>query len=176
MTARRIDADVALEIEGRLIRGETPAQVERGMKREPGFAARIPTLRTIQRMARDLTEDLGSYDDGEWRLTPDNTLLTGKTLLWIMDASVRDGWRRPLRTREGRWCETIHLLVPELGPLTVRMLAYLYVTAEARGESTAWLDTALAVGPWRGATERTAYEKLGLPPLPFAATAAQAKR
>lgn len=177
MTQRRIDADVALEIESRLIRGQTPAQVERGMLREPEFAGRMPTLRTIQRIGRDLTPEDASQ---AWRLTPDfpgwPLFWEAVTALWVIDASLRDGWLVPLTVREARWAGLIHHVAADLGPLTVRHLARLFVLAEDQKQPTAWLEAALAVGPWRGSDERAAYEALGYPPLRFAATSQQANR
>lgn len=158
MTRRRIDADVFLEIEGRLIRGHTPAQVERALAREAGgWTGRIPTLRTIQRMGRDVARD----DAGRWKLSP--VTADPVIVMAALSASLADGWRAPIAQREAEWITAIGQAVPELTPLSQRSVARLYLAAEGREESTAWLDQLLAIGPWRGGRERGLADALGLP-------------
>lgn len=170
MTTRRADPDVLEAIESHLIRGHTPAQVSRALARESRFAGRLPTLRTLQRMARDVAP---TDDSGEWRLTPDET---EPAILHVVAASLIDGWKIPLTIAEAAWIRFLRKAMPEVGWLTLRNFARLYVTTEARGESTAWLSLAVSIQPWRGGRNRDIYEELGLPRLPFAMTEAQAQR
>jgi len=171
MIHRRIDADILATINYDAVRGMTPSQIQRELARDMALRGRMPTLRTIQRIVADT---IGRDDSGEWHLAPEGP--DPAAVLWVLAASLRDGWKVPISEAEAGWLRTIHRAAPELGPLTVRYLARLYLAAAARGEPTTLLDAALAIGPWRGASEREAYDALGLPHLPFAMTQRQALR
>lgn len=152
------------------MRGESGAAIARHL--EARFGRRLPTLRTIQRLVRELS----AADPGDrWRLTPDEP--EPALLLGIVAASGAEGWRLPLTVREAAWIRLVHRAAPELGPIATRTVARLYLAAEGREQPTAALDLALAIAPWHGHEERARYEQLVPEPRPsFLLSAALAAR
>lgn len=147
-TQRRIHGDIQAVIEGKALERWTPAQIEKWLNDDDRFKGKVPTLRTIQRIVRDI---LPLETSGEWRLLdsePSDVALVVETL---GAAIVQSGGRVTSFSRDlADLIVRIRRAAPDLGLHAVYLLASHYSLALQRGWQTAGIDALLALAPWKG--------------------------
>ena len=162
---RNIDGDVQVAIEQLALDGWSPAQILREVKRRREFAGRIPSPRTVQRIAQavrpdDLT-DMWTLADTTIELDPGDA----RKVLDVLAAALHRGRGgvAGLSVALVAWIARIHRVAPELDAARTLALARAYRLCEARGYSVSDLDALLAFAPWRtdasDETRRWAYSQ-----------------
>jgi hypothetical protein len=154
---RRTDPDVLLAIDDCHTRGYTPAQIERALSARPELAARVPTVRTIQRIVAERRVSASN----SWRLVPVEP--DPQIVLRVLGVSLMDGWAIAITEAEAGWITAIALAAPDMPPLLVRRAARLYMLESEQDADTLALDRLLAVAPWRGRAQEAFAHSLGLP-------------
>lgn len=153
---RNQDADVQRAIYDRLLKGYGPKQVWDELRRDPALGPRVPSVRTIQYMAKEARPAPGE----PWSVTDQST--ADEELELVLDV-VRElassegdpGW---LTRDEARWIIRLRTADSHLPPLTSLALARLYIARAAESRTTYDLDAVLALAPWRGELYRDLYE------------------
>lgn len=116
----------------------------------------VPSLRTIQRMAKELSPPDPS---GTWSLATDETGHPGLVLDVL--SSVIDGYAGEITTitnKQAEWIVRIRLARPEMPLYQVFLFTRLYVLREAYGEPMRGLDAYLAYEPWRDEAAQLRYD------------------
>lgn len=151
---RYLDADVQGAIEARAIDGLTPSQVLRDLERQPQYARRLPTLRTVQRIVKEAPKD----QSAPWSLA-DSDGEDARLILETWQAAITTGMRRiNITNAQAEWVLKIRKAAPGLSPYYVWLLAGDYRARAQRGENTEALDLFLAFRPWRDLDSRAWYE------------------
>jgi len=153
---RRIPADVEDAIKYQLALGRSPKQVEDLLSRHPEIGPRLPTERTIQRIAKGI--DTSSEE--AWTVAganPEDVPLILPVLRELAIAS--DGQRLSLTWREAAYALRVIRAAPDLVVRMVLQWALTYARRDAAGEAVTDLDIALAFAPWRGQNERSEFSE-----------------
>lgn len=154
-TLRRIDLAVQQKIEELALQGRSAAQIHRELDRQEEFWRRLPTLRTVQRVVKEITPRDSS---GVWRLA-DSPLLAERSpnsdaaLIMPVLAEVierTEGKRKHLTRSEAAWVARVRTISPTLDMWNSYMLAVAYVRTTELKASTESLDVLLAYAPWQG--------------------------
>lgn len=155
-TQRRIHGDVQAVIEGKALERWTPTQIEKWLNDDDRFKGRVPTLRTIQRIVKDLsTLDMS----GEWRLL-DSEPADVKCVIDTLGAAIlaTDGRVTSFTRHLADLVIRISRAAPDLGLPAVYLLASRYALSLQRGEPTSGIDALLGFAPWRGPREQERFE------------------
>lgn len=153
-TQRRMNLDVLQKIEEFALQGRSAAQIHRQLDKEDGYRGGVPTLRTVQRVVKEITPrdpsepwSLGDNVEGEALIVPVLAELIERT----------DGRRRHLTRSEATWIARIRSVAPGLALWHCYMLAVAYVRVAEMKSSTEGLDALLAYAPWDGPTSAERY-------------------
>jgi hypothetical protein len=148
-------AAIQAEVERLTNEHRSPAAIYRELERDERFADRLPTLRTVQNIARDFSPpdpsaawSLADAEDGE----PAAVLPVVAAITQYTEGRVRGVSRR-----EAEWITRIREASPSVEPVTCWRLARLYFGRTERKESTAPLDSLLAFAPWASKAATDAY-------------------
>ena len=156
---RYIDADVQEAIQELALRDHTPSQILRKLERKKRYKGRLPVLRTIQRIARELT-----FDDysGRWSLK-DYDGEGGRLILDVLGKLLSNsrGKEGQFTKAEANWVLKIRQAAPDLDLWKAWLLARLYMLRERNNADTDDLDAFLALTPWIRAPSdfHSPYEK-----------------
>jgi hypothetical protein len=153
MPRKRWDRDVLSAIEGLAVRGWGASEILEELALRPEIKARLPGLRTIQRM-------VGRWapDDDAWTLPPDAEPDSRFMLDVLRDVfETTKGRVRTISASDADWIRSVHTAAPDLDPWRTYLLARSYAALRHSGQSTARLDLALAFTPWRSPDHLDAY-------------------
>ncbi len=154
----RIDGDVQVAIDELALKGWGPTQIYKQLERQPEFAGRVPTSRTIQRRVNELALRDSS---GPWSLADakdDEAALVLPVLAAVIEGT--EAQRVYVTQAEAERIVRIRRAVPDLLPtLDLMLLARVYLLREQQGMSTTDLDAFLAFAPWRSEDARERYRQ-----------------
>lgn len=154
-TQRRIDLDVQQQIEELALQGRFAAQIHRELDRHEEYRGRVPTLRTVQRVVKEITPRDPS---GVWSLSgsPDiDATLVMPVLAEVIERT--EGERKHLTRSEAGWIAKIREVAPALDLWHCYMLAVAYVRATEMKASAEGLDAFVAYAPWSGKASSDRY-------------------
>lgn len=170
---RRTDIEVQARIEELVLMRRTPSQICQALESDPAIKPdRLPTLRTIERIVKDLAPDDGT---GPWKLGdsgPEDTTIVLRTIAALALGSEKHSRiYEPLTRREAEWVVRVARAAPDLPPgWPVWRLARMYLGHEQRNMPTRPVDFYVAMAPWRGERERVTYleaiAEAGIPKVP----------
>ena len=141
-TPRRTDGDVRVEIENLGLRGWSATQVEERLLTQDEMRHRLPSLRTIQRILRELPK---ADDSGEWSLASADKADAPPVLEVLREVIEQtEGRIRTLTLKEADLISKLRSAAPALSPWRTYTVARTYIRHEARGDSTEELDATLA--------------------------------
>ena len=155
---QRIDIDVQREIERLALSGWGAAQIEHDIReRDDELSARLPTLRTIQRIVKALTPEDTS---DTWTLLESEPEHIG-AVLEVLAAMVRwtGGQKTSFTKAEARWIIAVRNAASDLPPREVYTLGKLYLLREGQKRTSPDLDALLAFAPWRGSGAMSLYRE-----------------
>jgi hypothetical protein len=142
---RRMDREVRDAIEALILEGYSAAQAYRELSQR-WAPPRLPTLRTVQRVAAQLQRPDRS---GTWTLN-NVPAEEARVVLDVLRSAIEEteGRVEGLTIAESEQIVRLHHAAPDLEAAMLWRLARLYMAREARGEGTADLDCLLAFRPW----------------------------
>lgn len=146
MTRRRIGRDIQQYIEGGTLTGWTPPEIREALRGIPQFNGRVPTLRTVQRIAKEFVP---SDESGPWTFNeadPDDAALVLPVLAEVIERTK--GHRTEMTRAVAEKVARIRRVAPDLHLWVAYSLAVAYLAKE--GTKTDDLDAFLAFAPWRG--------------------------
>jgi hypothetical protein len=153
---RRIDLDVQAEIEDKAADRWGPAQIERWLNDQEKYGDRVPTLRTIQRIAKEVTPRDKTKD---WSLADTSSEEAFGVLGALRETIMRThGTVKWFSQGLADWFVRVQSAGPGLRTHAVFFLATSYLRAQTEGTSTQSLDAFLAFAPW-GQGCRPAYDE-----------------
>ena len=169
--ARYVDGDVEDEIVTLASDAYAPKQIEGLLRNDPAFDARVPHLRTIQRIVKDAREPDTS---AEWQLEMAPDAAPAVVIDVLTELVIQtDGRVSSLTVAEAKWVTALRNLAPDIPALETFRLARLYMSRRRANRPTSNdLDAFLAFAPWRNAEQALAHQssvdagKIGSPP-PF---------
>lgn len=141
MRRRSLDPDVQQALERLLAAGFSPARAVQRLDQEAQLTGRVPSLRTVQRVASELRPPDTS---DTWRLVeadPDEARL----VLPVLGALIEAGSMTSITQETARWIARIQRAAPGLAPLDVARFALRYLSAEMGERPTGEIDRALAL-------------------------------
>jgi hypothetical protein len=133
-----VDADLEDELRALLALGTSPARAIDRLSSNEAYRGRLPSLRTVQRIAREVRP---SSSGERWSFAaadPEEARLVLPVL-----AAVGEGYGTFSRGTVA-WLVRIRIAAPELGPRDAFLWAIRYQAAAASGKDTAALDQRLA--------------------------------
>ena len=152
---RRIDGDIEAEIRRLAVREWAATQIHRELERRSDFKGRVPSLRTVQRIADDYAKDTTWWSLAD--ADPDDAALILPVLAELMEQS--QGHVSRLYKGLADWIVRIRRAAPDM-PVTWSLEVTLTCWEYARrDESLAGVVEMLAFAPWRGKRQRNHYIK-----------------
>lgn len=157
---QRTDSDIVREVH-QLAPLYRPAEIHRRLEADARFErAAVPTLRTIENIAREVTPRDAS---GTWTVDASTDPAEIAAVLPVLAGIIQwsEGRVARVTNREADWIHRLRSGVPDLPAPEAYRLAREYLRKTESAESTAVLDTWLAFAPWRdqGATYFEAFER-----------------
>lgn len=167
---RYIDVDVQYRIEALAHEGFGGAQIERELLKDEGIRDRLPTLRTIQSIVREVQSRPDK--SGPWRvehMAPEDAAI----VLSVFAAMASSNRRKAFSADEASWIVRLSRMYPDIQAPFSYYLASIYIQRRAGGKSTDDLDAYLGFQPWRSdAAFETYAEAIAVdiipPPPPLA--------
>ncbi|HEY7030231.1 MAG TPA: hypothetical protein VH482_02840 [Thermomicrobiales bacterium] len=147
LRARKIDGDVQAAIEELALQGWGGTQIRTELSRREQFGGRLPTVRTVQSIVREIAPRDGS---GEWsplKADPESAALALDALAAVVESS--EGRIRSLTVAEAERISALRTMRPDLPPWDAWFLARTYLAREPHGDPVDDLDAYLAFAPWR---------------------------
>lgn len=151
-----VDHGIQDEIDALTAIGRTPAQVHKELRENEAFRARLPSLRTIQRLAKASTPEDPS---GQWSVaaaSDDELTAVPPVLAAVIEKT--EGTRTAITQAEARHISHIAKAAPDLTPWETYFLARLYVKRGEDGDPVDDLDAFVAFAPWRAPENLLRYE------------------
>jgi hypothetical protein len=154
---RRIDGSVQAAIEEKAVDRWTPAQIRRWLAKEPMYEGRLPTLRTVERIVRDVTP----RDDSEdWSLGDTDIDNDGQVLYLIRETILRtSGTVSWFSKALADWVFRVERVAPGLRSHAIYYLATSYLRAKQTDSPAREYDAFLAFRPWETSSALQRYEK-----------------
>lgn len=155
---RNVDADVLAEIQVQaLIPNVNAAGIQRTLESDERFRARVPSIRSVQDIVRELSVTDAS---GAWTLS-DATEDEASLVLPVLRALLIDG-TGPARVSkdEAKWVVRVQRAKSGLPAMGIYLLARMYLIRDRNHETVDDLDKLLALQPWAASDRLKATEKL----------------
>ena len=147
---RNIDVNVLAEIQKLSINdGASGAAIHRALDSDDRFTGRVPSLRTVQDVFKQLTatDESGPWSLGEAVEKDEASLVLPVLAELLANATLGVS---TLSVNEARWIARVRRASPDVPPLAAYHIARTYLAREARGEAASDVDAVLALRPWDG--------------------------
>ncbi|MGE0541497.1 MAG: helix-turn-helix domain-containing protein [Dehalococcoidia bacterium] len=157
---RYIDGDVQAAIE-ELAQDQptwTATQIYRQLEQREELRGRLPTVRTVQTIVKDVRPRDTS---AAWSLAiagPDEAAAVLPVLAAVVESTR--GEVRTLTQREAGWIAKLRAVAADLPARETYRLARLFIAREDRSEPSADLDLFIAFAPWRNRQASDRYDHL----------------
>jgi hypothetical protein len=150
----RIDGEYQEKIEELALNNWGPAQINRELQRIFPDRPGLPTLRTIQRIVKQVRPRDTS---GSWRWHDDED---PRPILDVLAVMVlrSEGRITSLTWAQVQWIRKVRKGAPDLPPETLFYCAEQYRAAEAERRDTSALDAFITLAPWRSKSARHWYD------------------
>ena len=150
----RTDADVLAFIEDRLGEGRSARQIHGELTADGRFTGRYPSLRTVQRYAKQyIPPEPSEY----WRLEAADPAEAAAFIPVLAELAMRGaGMRRQLTRSEVRMIACVRVVAPDLHPRAAFWVADRHLAALKYGHDTSATALFLSFAPWRSAERRAA--------------------
>jgi hypothetical protein len=150
----RTDADVLAVVEARLRDGRSARQIHGELAADDSYKARSPSLRTVQRYAKQyVPPDPNEY----WRLEDADPEEAAAFVPVLAELAMRGaGMRRRLTRTEARMIVRVRVVAPDLHPMAAFWVADRHLAAQQFGHDTGATALFLSFAPWRSAERRAA--------------------
>ena len=178
------DRDIREEIEHQSAMGERANRIHESLGRQEAFAKRVPSLRTVQRIAASVA---GRDSTGPWRIqdfSPDDAQLILDVLATVVIET--QGRKNQLTQAEAGWVLRIRRGASSMPPWESWLTARFYMGRQADkdrdAKETVDLDCLLAFDPWQGGERANQYFQaildgwIPVAPLPLIAPLADAQQ
>lgn len=119
----------------------------------------VPSLRTIQRVIRDL-RSANDTDTDVWHLA-DSEAEDAKIILEVLQTVMLNSEysKRNFTVKEAKWVVKIARIAPDANPRLIWRIARLYTFYESKGLDTEALDHFMTLRPWRGGMDLFFYRR-----------------
>lgn len=145
------------EVKRLVIEQRSPSQIYEYLSGQERFADRMPSLRTIQRLVKEMEPPDPTE---EWRLA-DTEPEDARLVLDVLAAvTVKTRGRARLTRATAEWVIRVRRAAPTLDPFEAYLYAREYRAREERRGDTRDLDLYLALAPWDSEDARRDYEAL----------------
>jgi len=155
----RTDADVLDAIEDGLGKGRSPRQIHGELSHNPRLAGRVPSVRTISRMAKTFHPP---GDEERWSLVGAESEEAAAVLPVFAAMAKRDRvWQCQFVTRDlAQVLVAIKAAAPDLDPWVAYKVAEEFQVREHAGRRTLGLELGLAFAPWRSEVSATELRRV----------------
>lgn len=153
---RHVSIEVEKAIEKLALRGYEPIQIYRYLEEKPELRDKLPSLRTVQNIVRDMS--LSDRSD-VWTLAKSD-VDTARAVAYVLPLVVEfsNGRITSFTQAEANWLAKVHTLAPDCPPHILYIVAKQYMRREHIAQPTVDLDLYLACAPWRGEAHARRYE------------------
>lgn len=155
---RRIPSDVQARIHESAAGKKSAAEIHRRLVDEFGDTNQVPSVRTVQDVARELRAPKKFVPWSFAMSSPEDAALILPVYAAVTERTIEE--YPTLDESEAEWIVSICKVVPDLPAYATYEVAWAYLVRQRRDRPTEDLDLLLAFAPWRGPRALASYRAI----------------